>query len=368
MAIVNVLRFNELSGAMISDEEYWVWGRRRSFFTDHIYPICDEPIKQALGMELLYGGTGHPPFHYELTDHLKKRLMNTLDGSLDEPLPMTTEAVGYLLLDEAQKTYQRRINNQLQFLYGVTVEDVNRGFTEYDGKRYDINQNLIKQDVVKLVNQSSQDEMLKPLAKSRGVLVGIDPVNGFSIYFLNYDKSVMAFSSGGFEAIGTGKYASGISIAQFLNTVNLTRRRAGIDPVEGVFTLYLSALMASESFREVGGYFSLALLSVEKKGGLPGVKYVQGSRSKLATEIVQAFRLEQLSRHKALELLDGLVFGEANIEKVEQTLFREAKNATLLELRLAGYKADVNDFVAEISSSVNSLVVKKAKSSPSSKK
>ncbi|MFC1852918.1 hypothetical protein ACFL27_22190, partial [candidate division CSSED10-310 bacterium] len=248
MSIVNVLKFNENAGAMISDEEYWVWGRRKSFFTDHIYRIGGSSLPAESDMELVYGGTGHPPFHYELIDHLRKRLdtLSAADGY--EKRPTNTENVGYLLLEEAQKAIQRRVNDHLSFLYGLTIDDVNRGSFESSGKQYDIKQPKIKDDVTKIVLQQGKNELLKPLYKSRGVLMGLDREIGFSCYYLNYDKSVLAFSSGGFEAVGSGKYASGIVLGQYLNNRNLAERRRGIDPVEGVFTLFLSALTAAESF------------------------------------------------------------------------------------------------------------------------
>jgi hypothetical protein len=343
MAIVNVLRFNDHAGAMISDEEYWVWGRRRSFFTDHIYRLSEPPLNEQSGMELVYGGTGHPPLHYELTDHLRKRLRCLLEGENLENRPTTTEAVGYLLLEEAQKTVQRRMNNQLQFLYGLSIDDVNRGFFEVENKRYDINQAQIKQDVTNLVKQSGNDESLKLLYKSRGVLIGIDPVFGFSSFFLNYEKSVLAFTSGGFEAIGTGKYASGMAIAQHLNTVPLHQRREGIDPLEGIFTLIHSALSATDSFREVGGYFTLALLEKGKNDKFPRYQSIHGHRAKLASEIVQAWRVDQVSRQESLALLQRLVFEAESVEAVEEALFGAARSRKILEWRLAGFKADVNE-------------------------
>ena len=118
----------------------------------------------------------------------------------------------------------------------------------------------------------------------------------------------MAFVSGGFEAIGTGKYASGIALANFLNTVHLPKRRTGIDPLEGIFTLFVSALSAAESFREVGGYCNLALISRDPQKQTSLTQFIYGDQAKLGSEIVQAFRCDQISRDIAFDLLDKLVF------------------------------------------------------------
>jgi len=327
---------------MISDEEYWVWGRRRSFFTDHIYRISVPPLNEHLGMELVYGGTGHPPFHLELTDNLQKRLAKSIATEMRDKIPTSTENIGYLLLEEAQHTMQRRVNDNLKFLYGITIDDVNRGFFEVDGKRVDIKQQKILDDATDIVLQKGNNDNLKPVYKSRGVLMGIDPEFGFSAYHLNYDKAILAFVSGGFEAIGTGKYASGIALGQFLNTRNLRQRRTGIDPVEGVYVLFQSALLASESFCEIGGYFSMVMLSQPDLKKLPVYSVIQGDAAKLASEIVQASRLEQLQRTASLDLLERLIFAGEPVENVEEALLQAARSRKVLEWRLSGFKADVD--------------------------
>ncbi|MBN2383900.1 hypothetical protein JXQ70_13575 [bacterium] len=342
MGIVNLLKFNDRAGAMISDEEYWVWGRRRSFFTDHIYRITDAPLNEHLGMELFYGGTVYPPFHMELVEHLKKKLQTIVANEQRDKVPTNTELIGYMLLEEAQNTIQRRVNDHLRFLYGLTIDDVNRGFFEIEGKKYDLKQQKVIDEATEIVLQKGSNAMLKPLYKSRGVLMGIDPEFGFSAYHLNYDQSILAFVSGGFEAIGTGKYASGIALGQYLNTKNLSERRTGIDPVEGVYTLFNSAILASESFCEVGGYFAMVILSQPDQKKLPEYKTIQGDRAKLASEIVHAHRIEQIPRKICFALLDRLIFGFESIDQVEEGLYRAAGNARVLELRLSGFKADVD--------------------------
>lgn len=354
VAIVNLLRFNDRAGAMISDEEYWVWGRRRSFFTDHIYRVSEDKLNEQLGMELVYGGTGHPPFHLEIVEHLRKKLEQSLSKEDHNGLPTTTEAIGYLLLEEAQNTVQRRVNDHLRFLYGISVDDINRGYFELDGKRFDIKQKKVIDDVTNIVLQKGNNDLLKPLYKSRGVLMGIDPEHGFTAYHLNYDQSILAFVSGGFEAIGTGKYASGIVLGQYLNNKNVAQRREGIDPVEGVYTLFKSAILASESFCQVGGYFSMVLLSQPDLKKLPVCTLVQGDRAKLATEIVQAHRLEQIDMSTCLELLNQLIFKSISLESVEDGLFGKAKNKRLLEWRLSGFKADVESSIIQPTSPASS--------------
>lgn len=335
MAIVNALRFSDNAGAMIADEEYWVWGRRRSFFTDHIYPLCDEQLSEKLNMQLVYGGIGHPPFHLETVEHLKKRLAEGKEG-----YPETTEEVGYMLLEEAQKTIQRRINDQLNFLYGVTIDDINRGYFEVDNKKYDIKQKKILTELTNVVMQKGNNDFLKPIYKSRGVLMGLDPQHGFTMFHMNYDKSAMAFVSGGFEAVGTGKYASGIAFGQYLNNLNVAERRDGVEPLRGLFTLFESALLASESFKEVGGYLKAAVILRDNETMKNRLKLIQGHDAKLAAEIVQAYRTGYIALEIALSLFDRLVHDKSSFDEIEDELFQATENPFFLELRLAGFKTD----------------------------
>lgn len=358
MAIVNVLKFNENAGAMIADEEYWVWGRRRSFFTDHIYRISEGELGENLKMQLLYGGVGHPPFHNELTTHLQKRLNTFIVEGKADKIPTNTEQVGYLLLEAAQEAIQRRVNDHLQFLYGVTIDDVNRGFFKKDGKKYEINQASIKKELVNIVMQKGNNQFLKPLYKSRGVLMGIDQEFGFSAYYFNFDKSILAFNSGGFDAIGPGKYAAGITLGNYLNEINLHQRRENIDQIEGLFTLIHSAISA-QAFKEVGGYFIIEILSQKDNVSPATVKTIHGHQAKLATEIVTAQLLEQIEKTTAFSLLERLIFNEEEFDKIEDELFTKAKSGKILEWRLAGFKRDVHVFAETSTKQKNDIMKSK---------
>ena len=110
MAIVNALKFNEYSGAIIADEEYWMLRRRKSFFQNSLSLIVNEKISDALGLIAVYGGFGNPSFDYEVVMKTKKRLEDVFskfpEGKKTEGKEKggfsTVEDIGFQLLEIVQ--------------------------------------------------------------------------------------------------------------------------------------------------------------------------------------------------------------------------------------------------------------------------
>ena len=75
--------------------------------------------------------------------------------------------------------------------------------------------------------------------------MGYDYKSGFQAYNLSGKATVISFLTG-FESVGSGRYGAGVSFARSFNRRFLSERREGFDPVEGMLTLYLSAIIARE--------------------------------------------------------------------------------------------------------------------------
>src|SRR4030042_1716124 len=156
MAIVNAIKFDRYSGAMISDEEYWFLRRRRSYFSDCIHPLLSPEISEKYNLEAVYGGTGYPYFHFEVVEKARKRLLNLKPGEVAKGaknVPFdTVENVGKITLEIIHQVAQRYVNNHLKFVYGFTIDDYNRGFFTENGKKYEIKQDAVKDSVKNVIN------------------------------------------------------------------------------------------------------------------------------------------------------------------------------------------------------------------------
>lgn len=338
MGIVNALKFNEHAGAILADEEYWLKRRRKSYFVRKLFQILDAPVREKLRLEIIYGGDGNPSLHYEIVKKSQQLLNKKLGSNKNERV--TVEKLGLEILAISHEVIQRRVNDFLKFIYGFTIDELNQGYFEKDKKKYNIAQKSVKDHALKIIAREDDNPHLKEIFASRAVIMGWDEHNGLSAFYLNFKEGVLSFNSGGFEAIGSGKYASGISIGSFLNHKTLKERRAGYDQLEGIVELVLSGLKASAHFQEVGGYLNFVYIDGRQSDPAARCREVTGDRAKLASEIVLAFDRNELSKEHTLELLKKLIFKAESLESVENEMFKKAANTQRLNLILEGYKVN----------------------------
>lgn len=337
MSIVNALRFDAYSGAVIADEESWHLRLRRTYFGDNLRSLLSPAVADQLGIEIVYGGVGNPAVHHE-TYYETYRFLNS--GKSDAPIPRTVEEIARTVLSNLQKTLRRRADDKLKYLYGFTSDDVTRGFFEVNGEKYDIKQESVKERALKIATLKEKATPGVPLPDDHALVAGYDPENGFSMYCLKGEISVVSLVSGGFESLGSGKYAAGMSFAKFLNRKFLSERKKGFDRVEGMVELISSALTAASYFAQVGGYFSIVYINGRGKSHAERYHEIYHHRAKIATEVVMAYGRGYLPKAITYELIDGIVFGDMEFEAAEEEMFKRSKNPAELELVLRGYKID----------------------------
>ncbi|MFH0887600.1 MAG: hypothetical protein V1871_00105 [Planctomycetota bacterium] len=344
MAIVNALRFDEYSGAIISDEESWRLRRRRTLFCDNVHSLVTPEISDALHIEAVYGGIGTPAIHYETVTKTQNQLSDIFkrrnDPEIKKQLYRTANDISRITLDNLQKTIRRRADDRLRFLYGFTSEDLNRGYFESQGERIDIKQENVKNKALEISTLKDKSEIAKFETENHACLIGYDKKHGFTAYCLKGEISVSSFISGGFESLGTGKYAGGQAFAEFLNKKFLGERVKGFNRIEGMIELIYSAIQCSLYFSQIGGYFAIAYIDGRGKDHASRYKEIIHHRAKLATEITHAYKGGYLPRNITYQLINDLVFEDAKEDKIEEKLFKAVKDRKKLEYLLRAYKLD----------------------------
>lgn len=336
MAIVNALRFDKSSVGIIADEEYWFLGRRKSYFQDTLQQLVDEEIIEKTGIIAIYGGTGTPSFHWDIIKKSRKKIKEEF-GSRAKNIK-TIYDISRIVLDILQDVKRDRINQKLRFMYGFTIDDVNRGFFEIEGKKYEIKQKKIKDKALGIVMGNEKSMLTNPILQNKAVITGYDPKDGISMYYLNSENSVMSFTSGGYEAIGPGKYASGLAFAEFFQGMPLYKRREGFSRIEGMIQLINSAIMAADYFNEVGGLFNIIFIDGEKKNPKERITEIFDNKGKLATEIVRSYKWGMITKEDTSCLIDELIFKGAELYSLEDRLYKVSRDPDRLELLLRGYK------------------------------
>jgi len=147
----------------------------------------------------------------------------------------------------------------MHFYYGFGTDDLNRGSFLDNGETVPIKTEKIRKGAEKLAQREQTDPLLKDALAAKAAVFGYDD-EGITGYYLSGENSIMGYVHEGFEAIGAGKYASGLVFGQDFKAKTLMMRQAGYDPAEGLLELIHSATLAGDHFKEVGGNYNFMVL------------------------------------------------------------------------------------------------------------
>ncbi len=341
MSMVCALKFNAYSGAIISDEEIWNIRFFRKLYLDNLHSLFNDKISDELGIEVIFGGAGYPSFIQEMVELIRERIdviFYKKDKKYQSYKLETVEDVAKLSLQVMQEVLDKRVNNLLKFYYGFTKDDLNRGFFEEGGEKFEIKQDNIKKRALNIARGKDGSRIMKIVMNTRAMLLGYDKKYGISAYYLDPVNSIVAFNYEGWEAIGAGKYASGVHFSRLFNKRPLDMRKKGFQPAEGMLELVSAGIMAIDHFQQAGGNINIVYLDGSKATHQERVVEIYDERAKLTEEITRAYRAELLDRTVAIELIDNLLFKGTPAKKVEKDMFKKSKDELSLRFLLRGYK------------------------------
>lgn len=342
-----MLRFDKSSGAMICDEESAYMERRRTHFDENIRNLLEPEVSEKFDIEAVYGGAGYPPFHYEVVRKARKAIANLVKDRDN----LTLEDVARETLKCLRSVIHRRVDDKLKFYFGFNLDELNQGFFEKDGKKFDIKQDSVKKKARDIASFNSKSEPLKNIFENKAAVMGYDKKNGFQAYHISGDITVLSFLAG-FESIGSGKYGAGIAFARTFNNKFHFERREGFDPVDGMILLLSSIIEARNYFIDIGGYFSLTYINGNEENHEKRYIDIDPNKIKLASEIVTANLKGLLGTDKTRYLVEKILLGdnrldESMLDELEDEFFREADNPVILKYILRGYKIDPGDLREE---------------------
>jgi hypothetical protein len=341
MALVNLLRFDENMGAIISDEEWWNIQFRKRTYCDNLHSLLDEEQSDAWKMEVTYGAVGYPAVHHEVVRDVRALLAERIRsaGKARIAPPATVHDVTRIAFECLQQAVRRRIDQKLKFFYGFDTNDLTRGYIEDNGQKCEIKNTKVVEAARTMAAGDKPDPLLKAAIDCRAAVFGHDPLYGITAYYLSPERSICGYVHEGFDCLGSGKYASGLSLGQSLNARTMMMRRQGYTPAEGLLELVMSALIA-KNFREVGGNMNLVIIDGSRRTHGERYREVFDDRARLATEIGIAFQSKQLPRKDAVSMLNDLVFADRPVAQVEEKLFNSVADRRAFCYILRRYKTD----------------------------
>lgn len=346
MSTVNALRLSQQSGAIITDEETWLYGRRRLFISDSIASLLTPEMSDALGIEVVFGGVGSISLTHEVIENAKSCLESAFRSCehLAEFPYNSIDRIATLCNLEFQKSIKRRINNILRFRYGFDLAAFHQGAFEKNGKRIAIKQKNVIDDCLSIIEPSGElGTILKPIYENEALVAGVDRTNGFQIYEFDARSQEKFLGCSPYCNLGRGADSGAIVLAGLVNKRTLQQRRSGFEKIEGIIELIHSANATSTFNNQVGGYFTLIIIDGTAVDHARRLVEITDHEARLAGEIVTAYKAELVSADTCRELISHIIGKDREFAETESRFFAAVKNCRTLDLLLRGYKIPAID-------------------------
>ncbi|MBX7043661.1 MAG: hypothetical protein K1X85_12260 [Ignavibacteria bacterium] len=343
MALVNSLKFSYHSGAIITDEEYFIGGRRRVHTADNMRPLITEEMSNELGLEAVYGGSGNIAVTNEVIDRITRSLAEKYaaykrSGSA-EKMFFTVEDVSRIALSIFQSVSKDMVNKKLKGLFGFGIDDFNRCYYMKGEEKVEIKEDKIVSKAMDFI--MLKGDAMKDLNEIEGIIIGTDGTNGFTTYDFYGGMTHLYISTSLYNAVGAGSTTTSLAFGELINKLSLDKRRMGVDRVFGLVELIRITNLTALKNSEVGGYYDIIYIDGAGKSHNDRYLEITGNKSQFLKELVGAYDCGLVSKEFCFDLTDRIVFQNADFDlnEAENILFANATDPGKLDLFMRGYKA-----------------------------
>jgi hypothetical protein len=343
MTVVNAIRFDDFSGAMVCDEQV-SWGDmvRKGDVGDKIQSIIPANIQQVYGLAAAYGGSGTSAVSEEIKN-LSFNLLREEDENRRKQhhlMPdkfMTVQQIADKIFKSLSSLKREHVDEFLYHRFGFRGKDLIRGYYETKNGKVEINQKEIIDEAQAAMTWKGGYSDLRFLYVNRGILSGFEPLEGYRIFYFN----MMTFSyepvQAVFQSIGSGQDTADLAFADFVSTKTVQERRMHLDSIESMVSILHATNLASMNNVGVGGYYNIVVIDGRKPNS-ERLNEIADERAKLASEVVAAYKAEIIARKLAYDTVGEMIFGDQSFEKAERILFKRCQCEKILSRFLRGYK------------------------------
>jgi hypothetical protein len=343
VALVNSLKFNFHSGAIITDEEYFIGGRRRVHTADNMRPLLSEEMCNELGREAVYGGSGNIAVTNEVIDRIIRSLSEKYaaykrSGNSDKMF-FTVEDVSRIALSVFQSVSKDMVNKKLKGLFGFGIDDFNRCYYYKGDEKIEIKEEKIVSKAMDFI--MLKGDAMKDLNEIEGIIVGTDNTNGFTTYDFYGGMTHLYISTSLYNSVGAGSTTTSLAFGDLINTLSLDKRRHGVDRVFGLIELIRITNQTAIKNSEVGGYYDIIFLDGSKSKHSERYLEITGDKAQFLKELIGAFDNNLISKDFCFQLTDRIVFQNADFDltEAENLMMSNTSDQGRLDLFMRGYKA-----------------------------
>ena len=343
MALVNSLKFNFHSGAIITDEEYFIGGRRRIHTADNLRSLLTEEMSNELNLEAVYGGSGNIAVTSDVVDRIIKVLSVKYSefkrSGNNEKMFFTLEDVARIALKVFQYVSRDMVNKKLQGLFGFGINDFNRCYYMDNGEKIEIKEEKIVSKAMDII--MLKGDAMKDLNEIEGIIIGTDNNNGFTTYDFYGGMTHLYISTSLYNSVGAGSTTTSLAFSDMINSLSLDVRRNGVDKVFGLVELIRITNQAAIKNSEIGGYYDIIYIDGSAANHSGRFLEITGDKSQFLKELIGAYENHLISKDFCFQLTDKIVFQNTvfDLSEAENTLFGNTTDPFRLEMFMRGYKA-----------------------------
>jgi hypothetical protein len=343
MTVINAMKFNDHSGAMVCDEERTLDLKRRLCTVDKIQRVVPDVLISEQNTCAYVGNTGTLSYGHELQNRIREFVTTEYQKEKNKISAIPEK---FLTIEElAEKSYSimcdikhRLINEMLMGRYGFETKDFIQGFYKKNNKKYDIKQDDVVKGAEECITFKRRDEFLDRVFINLSVVAGFDPKNGFQIFKLSLYQYTCEPCTTFLQSEGSGVDACDIFFSELVRKKNQADRRVGIDPVEGVIALIQATNVSLRVNIGIGGYFNIVVMDMNKEKPEDRAVEFNDNRAKLSMEIVDAKFMGFLKEDNCKDLINRLIFKHEPFESVHKKFFKAVEKPAELGRYLRGHK------------------------------
>lgn len=341
MTSINALRFNRDQGLMICDETR-SWNEEDMMINaaDKIRPVIPEEVTDAVGIVGAYGNTGTSTIGDELRLGIRRRVAARYREHLKahrKPPRFTCEEIAAIVWEAMAAMKEAHTSQYLHGKLGFRQHDLVRGFYLKDGKKVEIRDKGAVERALEAVTWEKKSAEVKPVFANGGIFAGWDPAQGFRIFQYSLSEKYYEPVDACFVAGGSASDTTNRTLATFAAARDYAERSGDIDPALGTLTFLAALGEACRTNIGVGGYYNILFFDGRRKPR-ERLREVNDHRSKLASEIANAWRVDLIPHEAGRALIDALLFKGEPIAKVHARFFGSTGNPALLDRYLRGYR------------------------------
>lgn len=344
MTIINAMRFDRYSGAMVCDEERTLIDLNRKLASvDKIQSVVPEEIEKDQGIVAAIGNTGTcsvgEQIHKKTFFSLKEEYKKEIERLGKKPTQFKTiEDIAYIAYDIMIEIKHRHINEMLLSKFGFNTSDFIRTYYNHNGTRIDIKDSKVISEAMKYITAQSRTPEIDKIFVNMSILCGYDEKFGFQIFHLSMFQQTCEPINAIFNSDGSGRDVSNIVFLEFANKKSYLERQTSVDRVEGLITLIHATNLSSKINIGVGGYFNIVYIDGRRPPCNGRIEHICNERAKLASEIVYAYTSELISKENTYNLIDSLIFKKDPFDEVNEKMWRYCNDQLTLWKLLRKYK------------------------------